>query len=108
MKKLAFAFVVLFALGCESGLAIDETVSQNEACDLCKENRCKDQMNNCNQFDLCGRFVSCIDEKHYTCDQCNSDKDLAYGFPGWKELASCVYSQCSDICDTSAVENCSK
>ena len=108
MKKLMLMFVVLFMFGCESGFPTEETVTREKACDLCKENRCKDQLNNCNQLDLCVRFVYCVDEKHDTCDQCNSDKDLTYGFPTWKEFADCVSEQCSDVCDTNAVENCSK
>lgn len=108
MKKLVFIILVLFNFGCESDLIVGETVSSEEACNLCEEERCKVQINNCDQSDLCGRFNVCIEQKHFTCDQCNSDKDMTSGYSVWKELANCVYLQCSDVCDTSAVKGCSK
>lgn len=106
MKKLMFAFTVLFVFGCESGFATEETITRNEACGICKEKKCEKELNVCVDLDLCGRFDVCIEQKQLTCDQCKSEPDLIGGFPTWSDFENCLVSNCSNVCD-SVIDSCS-
>mgnify|MGYP003430652068 CR=1 FL=1 len=106
MKYLGF--LILFLIGCESGVSYSETLSEDEGCRLCKETNCQNEIVACEKSNSCDRFDACILEKNYSCDQCLADVDLQDDFPIWKSLAQCDYRNCLDVCFNDKVLECSK